>query len=516
MAACLWIVIAAALAVSFKYLVYPHIRGKLVGETSSESQYKREIKIAADSFSGYCFLRSDALQKLFKPAGVKITVVDDQADYEERTRALLSNKVQMAVYPLDALIKTGVMIGDFPGTVVMIIDETKGADAIVSYKSAVSSLEDLNDSKARFVFTPNSPSEFLARIVIAHFSLPDLPKKWWIEADGAEDVYNRFCEADDTDLRAYALWEPYVSKALEEEGAHVLLDSSKLQGYIVDVLVVQREYLKNNAVVVKKFVQNYMKTSYRFSQKEDDMVKLIVKDAKKTGSERLKKKQAKKIIQGIQWKNTLENYAHFGLISAQDSQGLQHIEDIILNIANVLHNTEAIDTNPLIGKANILYYDTILKELQADNFHPAKKLDVIKGVGPAMSDLDQVRGETELPSLTDDQWSSLVPVGKMNVKPISFGRGGARLNIHSQRELARLAQHLKAWPSYYLLVIGHARAEGDVDANTALASQRAQVAADSLIGQGINGTRIKAKAARPSGRGGEAQSVSFVVGQLPY
>ncbi|MDP7420711.1 MAG: hypothetical protein QGH40_02480, partial [bacterium] len=61
MAACLWIVISAALAVSFKYLVYPKIKGKLVGETSSESQYRQEIKIAADSFSGYCFLRSDAL-----------------------------------------------------------------------------------------------------------------------------------------------------------------------------------------------------------------------------------------------------------------------------------------------------------------------------------------------------------------------------------------------------------------------------------------------------------------------
>ncbi len=512
----MWIVISAALAVSFKYLVYPKIKGKLVGETSSESQYRQEIKIAADSFSGYCFLRSDALQKLFKPAGIKITVVDDQANYEERTRVLMSNKVQMAVYPLDALIKTGTMIGDFPGTVVMVIDETKGADAIVSYKSAVASLEDLNDSKARFVFTPDSPSEFLARIVIAHFNLPDLPKKWWIEAAGAEDVYDQFRKADETKLRAYALWEPYVTKALEKEGAHVLLDSSKLQGYIVDVLVVQREFLKNNTDLVKTVVQNYMKVAYRYSQNEDDMVKLIVDDAKKTGSERLNKKQAKKIIQGIQWKNTLENFAHFGLLSTQDSHGLQHIEDIILNIANVLNNTGAMDTNPLIGKANILYYDTTLKEIQADNFHPARKLDIIKGVGPALPDLNRVRGKTELARLSDEQWNSLVAVGRMNVKPISFGRGTARLNIHSQRELARLAQHLKAWPQYYLLVIGHARAEGDVEANTVLSNQRARMAADSLVGQGIGSTRIRAKAARPSGRGGAAQSVSFIVGQLPY
>ena len=243
-AAILWLIIVAVLAVAFKFLVYPQLKGKLQEETGSASQYQHEVRLALDSFSGYCVLRSEPFRKQLKAAGIKLVLEDDKADYMARARALQKAQADVAVFPLNSLIETGVKISEFPATIVMIIDETKGADAIVSYRTAVSSLEDLNCAAGRMVFTPSSPSEFLARVVVAHFNLPDLAETWWVHADGAAEVYRLFKAAPKTEKRAYALWEPYVSKALAEPDAHVLLDSSRLKGHIVDVLVARRGFLK--------------------------------------------------------------------------------------------------------------------------------------------------------------------------------------------------------------------------------------------------------------------------------
>ena len=107
-------------------------------------------------------------------------------------------------------------------------------------------------------------------------------------------------------------------------------------------------------------------------------------------------------------------------------------------------------------------------------------------------------------------------MGELSVRPIAFGRGTARMNMQSQRELTRLASLLESWPQYYLLVVGHARAEGDPEANMRLAMERANAATAFLTAQGVSENRIKARAGKPSSRGGAAQSVSFMLGQLPY
>ena len=239
-AAFIWIMILGALAVAAKFFILPYFEKDLEEKTSSSRRYRYTITLAADSFSGYCVLRSSLVKNQLKAQGIKLIIRDDKADYKARMKALKDGNIQMAVFTIDSFITAGAELGEFPGTIVMVIDETKGADALVSYKNAVASLEDLDNPNARIVLTPRSPSEFLSRTVIAHFNLPNLPDRWWENADGAADVYRRFKAGNRKEKRAYALWEPYVSRALEISGSHVLLDSSKLKGYIVDVLVVER------------------------------------------------------------------------------------------------------------------------------------------------------------------------------------------------------------------------------------------------------------------------------------
>ncbi|MBT3223431.1 MAG: OmpA family protein, partial [Proteobacteria bacterium] len=122
----------------------------------------------------------------------------------------------------------------------------------------------------------------------------------------------------------------------------------------------------------------------------------------------------------------------------------------------------------------------------------------------------------ELRGLTNAEWDQLTPVGSMQVKAISFGRGTARLNINSQRELDALVRRLHSLPHFYLTVKGHTRAEGDADANRKLAEERAQAAMDYLVTKGVKPIRLRSVATEPVGTGGAFQSVSFVLAQQPY
>jgi outer membrane protein OmpA-like peptidoglycan-associated protein len=105
---------------------------------------------------------------------------------------------------------------------------------------------------------------------------------------------------------------------------------------------------------------------------------------------------------------------------------------------------------------------------------------------------------------------------RVEIDPIAFGRGKSTLNSQAQRDLDEVANRLQNFPNYYLIVIGNARSDGDIDVALQLAQERGAAATSYLKKAGVNETRIKSITSRPSGSSGDAQSVTFVVGQLPY
>lgn len=514
LAAVVWCVILVLLAVAYKFLIHPHFSGKLKQETSSASQYRQEIVVAADSFSGYAILRSDLVKQELKAKQIKLTIRDDKADYDARLQALKSGQAQLAVFTIDTLIMAGAKAGEFPGSIVLVIDETKGGDAIVAPPGALTSLQSLNDPEARLVLTPHSPSEFLARVVIAHFNLPNLPAKWALEENGAAEVYKKFRAAGPTEKKAFVLWEPYVSKALQKQGAQVLLDSSKLKGYIVDVLVAEREFLRDHPDLVRAVVEAHCRAAFVYAQQPDGLVKLVMDDARANGSETLDETQARQVVRGIEWKNTLENYTHFGLNGGAGS-GVTHLEDSIGNIIDVLLKTKALAKDPLAGQPNTLFYAQVLAGMKAGGFHPGKNLNLLADTG-TVADVEKVRTEKQLAPLTPEQWASLRPVGQLRLEPVVFRRGSSAISEQSERDLQDLVRRLQSYPQFYLRVIGQARADGDPEANRQLAQARAEAVAQALGAQGLGAARYRTEAAPSNVAAGEAQAVSFVVGQLPY
>ena len=506
-AVCLvWVGIAAVAAGVWRWVVAPERQEaaveqarqrdeEVLARTSGESRYRQSVRLALDSFSGYCVLRSPAFREELARRRVRLELVDDGADYPARLAALADGSVPVAAFTIDALIKTSAEAGSLPATIVAILDESRGADAVVAYENAVPSLDALDAADARFVVTADSPSETLARVAVARFDLTNLPPDPFVRLPDAAAVFDRYRTAGPDEPVAYVLWEPYVSRVLENPETHVLFDSS-VRGYIVDVLAVSRDYLVKNPDLVRDLLESYFRANYRH---RDDRVGLVLADAEALG-EPLTAAQAGKLADGIWWKNTVENYAHFEPAAATGAAGdLQYVEDMVGRITDVLASTGGIDADPTGGRPNRLFFPGVLDRLESDGFHP--------GVEP-----EAVRDDVALPALSDAEWDRLRPVGTLEVPDLVFPAGRSALGTRSRRILDELTDRLAEFPTGYVLVRGNAARRGDPAANRRLAAARAEAACDYLVERGVAPTRLRAAGGDPSG----SRSVSFVIGRPPF
>ena len=464
-----------------------------VAATSGTSRYNKAISLGLDSFSGYAILRTAEFENQLANRGIKLKLIDDGADYSARAASLEKGALQFAAFPVDALVKTSSKLEYPPATIIAIIDETRGADAMLAYKKKYENVDQLNTPDVRFVLVGDSPSETLARVVMQDFGLDKTSAKSIDPVASPEKVIERYRNASPTTNEVYVVWEPFVSQMLVNDSLHVLTDSSKFTGYIVDTLVVNRDFLTKHEPIVEIVLESYFTSLFAFREPAK-LSQLMIEDAKLTKLQ-LEPNQVAKMIQGIQWKNTQENFAHFGLRPG----AIVHIESILERVSKVLKSTGAIDREPSSGKWNSLYFDRPMKQIMSRNFYPGVQSETI-------------REELALREITDEQWSSLVSVGTLSVPELVFTRGSSTLTGRSKSILDELAVKLQAWPQYYLMIKGTASNLGDVQANAQLAAKRAKGALEYLESAGIPKARMRTVPGEITGE----TKVTFGVGEIPY
>jgi hypothetical protein len=147
----------------------------------------------------------------------------------------------------------------------------------------------------------------------------------WEKVAGAKEVYDAYRASKPTDRKVYILWEPYVSKILENSEYRVVMDTSKVRGYVVDSIVVSRDFLLKNEGVVRSVLEAYSRVHFA---NRKSMPEAVTNDAQSLG-EPLKPEMAATLCQKIRWTNTLENYGHFGFstemrIAARRRHDRQH------------------------------------------------------------------------------------------------------------------------------------------------------------------------------------------------
>ena len=491
-----WGMLAMIGSVGYRYFIKPkaeeNAREEMISSTTSQSRYKHKVSWLGDWFSGYAGYRSQSFINECASRSIKVNMKDDGADYGKRLQALATGEADMAVFTIDAFTKAISEYGNIdPATIVWISDVSYGADAIVVNKSTFPNVDALNHVDTKFVVIPDSPSETLALVVMDHFKMDKLSKDPWVYANSPKEIYEMYRNSKPADKLAFVLWEPFITKVLENQQYHKIIDSSKFKNYIVDVAVASRDFLAKNRDLVTMICESYFSGMYDDRGK---LVDIIMKDADLSG-ETLTKDQAKNLTTGILFKNTQENYTHFGMRSGN----LQHIESIIEEIIRLQLKAGVIQTDPTNGSPNVLYYNEILGDMFNENFHPGLSSE-------------DVREDKQLPKLSDEEWATLKPVGTLQVPRLQFRRGTSRLSPASEKILNDLKSKLEKWPQYYLIVQGNASSQGDLDANMRLAENRAKASVQWLVENGVNPNRIQGKSSEPNG----STTVSFVLGEVPY
>ncbi len=499
-------VILAGVAAVGWLLFRPHQQQSLVEATGSGETAREVLRVGEDNFAGYAILRSDAVALELKGKGIRLEHRDDAADYNARIRALAAGELDLAVFTVDSYLTAGASFGGFPGSIVQVIDESRGADGVVAHKSVVPTIDALNRADGRIVGTGASPSEYLARLMRADMDLDQLPAEgWFVPTTTVDEAFERFKK--EKGPVAFVLWEPFLSRAAADPDAVVLLDTSRVRG-LLDVLVARREVLAERPEAVRAVVAASLAEASRCRREAGRAEALVQADAQRTGAPSLDAALAKQVVKGIAWQGTQENYARFGLLTAEQAAGLPGMEELVVRTVETLVRTRGLAADPLAGAyGQIFHSGTVLAVLQAEGFRP-------QGVGVAEAD-EVIDAGAALRALRPEEWESLTTVGSARVDPIVFARGSDELLPQGRTRLDGLVRSLRFWPTVYVTVQGNARADGDMDANKRLAQSRADAVMRHLGSAGVNPNRLRATAAPPSTTTGAAQTVSFRLGQFP-
>jgi hypothetical protein len=465
----------------------------------TDTQLKKKhprIKLAYDSFSGYCVFRSREFQAQLAAREIRLHLVDDGAEYNKRIDNLKSGEVPLAVFTVDALINTSAQFDIPPASIVLALDESRGADAMLSYKEALPDIAALNRKDIKIVLTPDSPSETLARLVRFHFDLPELPRECFVEAKDPQEVYTRCKNADPAEPMAFVLWEPYVSQLLhEKKNVHKLIDSAndKCKGYITDVLVVQKDYLKNHGKEVEGIVQAYLRALSAHQRAPDGMVKLVQADSRglaATGQlpKELTLQEAENVVKGIHWMTANENYTLLGVMGGKSGDP-PVLDEMVKKITTVLVKTKAISraTPPaLIDKS-------VCATLHKEQFDETR--GTLVGTPPQPPD--------------PNDWSRLQPLNNVKVEPLPYSSGKFAVTTDHAEALQKVIGLMKK-KALYLEVQGCATGKSKEDEE--LAQNRAKAVFDYLRSTGgIEEKRLKMKTVI----GADASKVDFAFFEAP-
>jgi hypothetical protein len=155
----------------------PVLKSRVQQQTSDAKDLKGKITLAIDDWIGYYPISSGRMKKAMRSEGYMLDIANDGGDYPARMKKLREGELDFAVVTVDSYILNAAPL-DFPATIVAILDESKGGDAMVAYTNVVSSLDSFKSFTAqtmpKIAYTPASPSQHLLKAISSHFNVPAL------------------------------------------------------------------------------------------------------------------------------------------------------------------------------------------------------------------------------------------------------------------------------------------------------------------------------------------------------
>ncbi len=447
-------------------------------DTSDTKGVKNVINWAGDGYIGYSYLRSVEMKKQLARKGIALKFNDDNGDYAQRLERFNDKEYDFIVLPINSYLEHGHKY-KFPGVVVAGISESKGADAIVGFADIMpeGKVNDLNNPDLKIYYTPSSPSSFLLDLTISDFDLSELDanQNWRFEANGSEDVYQYAKKAskDRTVGDAFVMWEPEVSKAVNDLGMEVLWSSGKFEGYIIDVIVFHRDYVAKNPEHIKDVLSTYFRVINFYNSRTDENIKELEKISG------LNKKTVENMIEGVDWYGLNENCSK--LFDIPVAVGMPSRDGLINSIyacSDVMRRVGTIDEE--IDDPYSIINSTFIEELNEEEIKSPS------GTGSMENQTFSV--------LSEKEWKKLTEIGTMRVKPITFQSGTNTLDFQGEEIVDKVATMLVTnYPGYRVEIRGHT-GSGDEKANLELSQKRADIVRQRLIAvHSIDPNRINAR-----------------------
>ncbi len=353
------------------------------------------------------------------------------------------------------------------GKAVMIVDNTRGADAIIARDPSIRSVEDLAGKKlALLQFTP---SHGMSIDAVDNSSLSARKKQTveyvYIAAEDGLAGVRAALESGSVD--AAALWDPDLSLALRATKGHVVYSTKTASNLIFDVIVCDQRVLNDpqGRDAVQKLVNGWMKGVDAAKANPDQAVDALVKTeefftllAKDEG-----KPFVKKLFDNLLWTGVADNARILGM-----SGGTNHYErvyqrfDQIYRAAGALANPKS----PVIAPQDSFDTSFIRKLYDASTTAQveAKKVETYTAV------------EREV----------AVQAPATVTKPVivNFGSGQSALSKRAERTIdTDMVPFIENNGSAYFEISGNTDSTGNLAVNNRLSQARAEAVVDYLSKQ---------------------------------
>ncbi len=479
-----WILmIGTVLLLSYK-LILPRLESDNQKQTSDARATKGKILIGVDNWIGYYPLCSKVMRKHMYRIGYQLECVDDKADYALRMKKLKKSDLQFAVATVDSYLLNGEDV-NYPGTIISVIDESKGGDAIVAWKNKVKSIDALKTANIdlKIAYTAASPSEHLLKSVAVHFDVPMLRNKkagWRVEADGSQAALKLL---QDKKVDVAVLWEPDVSRALSNKKITKLLGTEDTKKLIVDILIVNRNYAQDNPDVVTALLRNYFRTLKFYKSNQSEFIDDIADDTN------ISKKKISTLLKGVSWVNLSQNAQNWFGTMSYGNTGSEGLVDTIESTAEILVDSGDFSTNPLPNKDPYRIINSQYLINLYENTATAQFGQVVTN-----SVTNEQSLETKFTKLSKQAWAELRVIGTLKIRSIVFQSGADKLTLAGKEQLDKAAENLKHYPKFRVIIKGHTGTRGDKVANKLLSKNRAKSVARYLkVTYGLNSNRILTK-----------------------
>jgi NitT/TauT family transport system substrate-binding protein len=227
-----------------------------------------EVTLATVAWIGYAPFYVAVEKNLFEKHGVKVEL-KDFADPSLIPAALQSGGIQGAMYTYDQVINLVANGNAF--RVVMPIDYSNGADAVVALKS-IKSMADLKGKKVAYPFATCD------NLLVAY----GLQQVGLTEADieGLDATPENVAGALVGGAVAGATYEPNVSKILKLDangGYHAIYTSAAAPGLITDVLYFSEDYIAKNPKSVDAVIKGYIDGMAFMKEHPDEAYAIVAK-----------------------------------------------------------------------------------------------------------------------------------------------------------------------------------------------------------------------------------------------